>query len=61
MTSKAAKVIEITSKNLPLSCPLPSDTLWNAHPTVYLAIEKTGEVQCYYCSTTYRLKETYDQ
>jgi uncharacterized Zn-finger protein len=29
--------------------------LWNSHPKVYLPIEVTGEAQCPYCSSAYRL------
>lgn len=47
----------ITHKDLPLSCPLPNERLWDGHPRVYLNIEKTGHVVCPYCSTEYRLSE----
>ncbi len=30
--------------------------LWNAHPRVFLPIEKTGEALCPYCGTLYTLK-----
>ena len=30
--------------------------LWNAHPRVFLPIEKTGEALCPYCGTQYTLK-----
>jgi uncharacterized Zn-finger protein len=30
--------------------------LWNAHPRVFLPIEKTGEALCPYCGTKYTLK-----
>ena len=33
---------EVTSLDLPLSCPMPQMHLWNSHPRVYLPIEKTG-------------------
>ncbi|HYP67006.1 MAG TPA: zinc-finger domain-containing protein [Thiobacillaceae bacterium] len=49
------RVVELTSSDLPLHCPLPQDTSWNAHPRVYLAIEKTGEALCPYCGTYYKL------
>jgi uncharacterized Zn-finger protein len=51
-----AKHYQITSQNLPLSCPMPNSTLWNAHPRVYLPIEKTGEAHCPYCGTKYTLR-----
>ncbi|MBL4647971.1 MAG: zinc-finger domain-containing protein [Gammaproteobacteria bacterium] len=46
----------INQQDLPLSCPLPTQKLWNAHPKVYLPIEKTGQAICPYCSTHYILK-----
>ena len=48
--------IEITAADLPLHCPMPSMLLWNAHPRVFLPIEKTGESLCPYCGTRYVLK-----
>lgn len=45
----------ITKKELPLSCPLTNERLWDAHPRVYLDIEKTGHVVCPYCETEYHL------
>jgi len=48
-------VIEVSRADLPLSCPLPQDEVWNMHPRVYLPIEKTGEAVCPYCGARYRL------
>lgn len=48
--------VEVTAAQLPLHCPLPSQKLWNSHPRVFLAIEKTGEVLCPYCGTRYVLR-----
>lgn len=47
---------EITPDELPLHCPLPSMSRWNAHPRVFLPIEATGEAKCPYCGTLYILK-----
>jgi uncharacterized Zn-finger protein len=47
--------ISITTDDLPLHCPMPSMILWNAHPRVYLPIQKTGEALCPYCGTKYML------
>ncbi|MDF1677405.1 MAG: zinc-finger domain-containing protein [Legionellaceae bacterium] len=44
-------------RDLPLSCPSSAAVLWNAHPKVYLPIEKTGEATCPYCGTLYCLKD----
>jgi uncharacterized Zn-finger protein len=49
--------IEVTAADLPLHCPTPSQVLWNAHPRVFLPIEKTGEALCPYCGTLYALKD----
>jgi len=47
---------EITEDQLPLCCPLPQDRLWDAHPRVYLPIEKEGHIRCPYCEAEYKLK-----
>lgn len=52
----ARREIEVTADDLPLHCPMPSMQLWNAHPRVYLPIQKTGEALCPYCGTHYTLK-----
>ncbi len=51
------KKIDITSHDLPLSCPTQGQSLWNAHPKVYLPIEKTGEATCPYCGTTFHMTD----
>ena len=53
--STTARHIEVTADDLPLHCPMPSMMLWNAHPRVFLPIEKTGEALCPYCGTRYTL------
>ncbi len=37
-----------------LCCPPRDESLWNAHPRVYLAPDAKGEAVCPYCSTRYR-------
>jgi uncharacterized Zn-finger protein len=54
----AAKPVVVTAKALPLSCPMPNQSLWNAHPKVYLPIEKTGYAACPYCGTHYLLQSS---
>lgn len=51
------RVYEVTTADLPLSCPMPDMQLWNAHPKVYLPIEKNGHAQCSYCSAEYILTD----
>jgi len=46
----------VTAADLPLSCPTAGTDLWNAHPRVYLPIEKTGRAKCPYCSAEYVLQ-----
>ncbi|MBN9230199.1 MAG: hypothetical protein BGO90_00510 [Legionella sp. 40-6] len=41
---------------LPLSCPTDEMILWNAHPKVYLPIEKTGVEVCPYCGSRFVLQ-----
>jgi len=53
----SARVHDITSHDLPLSCPLPSVSQWNSHPRVFLNLDKEGKATCPYCSTTYILKQ----
>ncbi|MGH8710997.1 MAG: zinc-finger domain-containing protein [Burkholderiales bacterium] len=56
-TVNKARPIEVTAKDLPLHCPMPSQLLWNSHPRVFLPIEETGEALCPYCGTRYILKD----
>lgn len=48
---------EITSADLPLSCPPREMRVWDGHPRVYLSIEEVGQVVCPYCGTKYVLKD----
>ncbi len=48
--------VEITCHDLPLSCPPRDKRMWDAHPRVYLPIDKVGTVRCPYCGTLYHLK-----
>jgi len=49
------KRVEVSRTDVPLSCPLPNQKLWNAHPRVYLPVEDSGEACCPYCGTLYVL------
>jgi uncharacterized Zn-finger protein len=46
---------QVTTADLPLSCPMPSMRLWDAHPKVFLPIQKTGQAVCPYCGAHYTL------
>lgn len=56
--ANAEKHYEITSADLPLSCPMPSMEIWNSHPRVFLPIEKTGHEICPYCGAEFTLKHS---
>jgi uncharacterized Zn-finger protein len=53
---RTPRVVEVTQHNLPLHCPMPADSMWSAHPRVFLPVEETGEALCPYCGTLYKLK-----
>jgi uncharacterized Zn-finger protein len=55
-TDNKQREIEITASDLPLHCPTPAMLLWNAHPRVFLPVEKTGTALCPYCGTRFNLK-----
>jgi len=57
-------VVELETGDLTASghtfCPNPKAAmkLWNSHPKVYLAAAgRSGQAQCPYCGTVYRLKD----
>lgn len=56
--ANAQNQYEVTSADLPLSCPMPGMALWNSHPKVYLPIEATGSAKCPYCGAQYILHST---
>ena len=58
MQTEHAKLryIEVTATDLPLYCPMPNTSLWNAHPRVAIPVDKAGEARCPYCGTLYKFK-----
>ena len=61
ITSRApAAVVELDTSELTQHgvtfCPNPRMPLWSSHPRVFIDLAKTGEGQCPYCGTVYRLK-----
>jgi hypothetical protein len=56
-TSCSEKIHQVHLDELPLSCPTKDMSVWNAHPKVYLPIEKTGRETCPYCGTEFILKD----
>lgn len=56
ITPNADNFYEVTSADLPLSCPMPGMSAWNSHPKVFLPIEDTGDAMCPYCSASFHLQ-----
>jgi len=54
-TASTERSYQVRRSDLPLSCPMPGQHLWNSHPRVYLPIEEGGEASCPYCSARYTL------
>ena len=50
------RYIEVTAHDLPLTCPMPNMSLWNAHPKVSIAFSHGAEARCPYCGTLYKFK-----
>ena len=54
---KSRRKYEVTRADLPLHCPMPGMSLWDAHPRVFIPVEETGTATCPYCGAEYTLKE----
>jgi len=50
------RYIEVTARDLPLTCPARGASLWDAHPRVVIPLNHGGEARCPYCSTLYKFK-----
>lgn len=48
-----ARIYHVGEEDLPLSCPMKNQVVWNSHPRVYLPIEKTGRATCPYCGAQF--------
>ncbi|MEN8220025.1 MAG: zinc-finger domain-containing protein [Pseudomonadota bacterium] len=57
-TPNDKKPYSVTENDLPLHCPMPSMSLWNSHPRVFLPIEDAGKIKCPYCGADYILVRT---
>jgi len=51
------QIIKVSREQLPLSCPLPEEDVWNMHPRIYLSMDKKGEAVCPYCGARYVLQD----
>ncbi|MBY0575347.1 MAG: zinc-finger domain-containing protein [Gallionellaceae bacterium] len=49
-------IVKVTAHDLPLTCPMPGASLWNAHPKVSIPVIQDGEARCPYCGTLYRFE-----
>jgi len=54
LRSERDRVHQVSERDLPLVCPLPSMNQWNAHPRVYLELDGDGRAMCPYCGTVYQ-------
>ncbi|HEX5362753.1 MAG TPA: zinc-finger domain-containing protein [Gallionella sp.] len=50
------RYIEVTAHDLPLTCPMPNMSHWDAHPRVSIPLKNGGEARCPYCGTLYKFK-----
>jgi uncharacterized Zn-finger protein len=48
------RTVEVGVDDLPLFCPTQDMSLWNAHPRVYIPVDRIGEARCPYCGTLYK-------
>jgi uncharacterized Zn-finger protein len=59
-TNPPKSTVELSAADLQgpgvVFCPNPKMTLWSAHPRVFIDVASTGEGQCPYCGTLYKLK-----
>jgi uncharacterized Zn-finger protein len=56
VSTDTAREVQVTEKDLPLHCPLPSAPLWSRHPRVFLDVATQGAALCPYCGTQYVYK-----
>ncbi len=56
-TNEVKDVVFVDKKDLPISCPMPEDTLWNMHPKVYIPLDKVDSYQCPYCGRQFHLNK----
>ena len=60
MSVEPVAVVQVSAADLEgpgvVYCPNPRMALWSAHPRVYIDVVTTGQGQCPYCGTQYRLK-----
>lgn len=52
---KQVAVITVSDSDMPVSCPIPEQTLWNQHPRVFMAFDENGRASCPYCGNRFQL------
>jgi uncharacterized Zn-finger protein len=59
-TPQPAASVEVAAADLvghgAIFCPNPKMPLWSGHPRVFIDVATTGQGQCPYCGTLYRLR-----
>tara|TARA_R110000868_G_scaffold380784_1_gene646838 strand:+ start:11696 stop:11920 length:225 start_codon:yes stop_codon:yes gene_type:complete len=55
--ANARRRYEVTSHDLPVSCPMPDMPLWSSHPKVYMQLMETGTAVCSYCDAKFVLTD----
>ena len=53
--SEFSRVVKLTSKELPASCPTKDTPAWNMHPRVYIEFNDKKKSVCPYCSNQFEL------
>ncbi len=56
-TTSTKRLHTVTRADMPVQCPQKGATLWNSHPRVFLAVERTGLERYPYCGDEYTLRE----
>lgn len=47
----------VNAKEVPISCPMPDEALWNQHPKVYIPLDDSGSGSCPYCGNQFQLEQ----
>lgn len=52
----SSKTVTIRSTDLPVTCPMETDEVWNMHPKVTIPLDRTDSYVCPYCSRVFELE-----
>jgi uncharacterized Zn-finger protein len=53
--SESSKVVKLTAKDLPASCPIKGTPAWDMHPRVYIEFNDEKTSVCPYCGNRFEL------